>query len=159
LRYLNDGGRYLLEPRLSGVRPLSPKVKLKFGAGIYNQYLQLVATEGFSAGDFYVPIDETAPPSQSWQTVLGVEVQPSPEYRMSVEGYYTGLSTLVTLDNNTPPEQTGLTAADIFITGGKGYQTGVEFFVERRIGALTGWVGYTLGWTRRKVAEINDGKT
>ena len=51
------------------------------------------------------------------------------------------------------------TASDIFITGGRGYQTGVELFVERRIGALTGWVGYTLGWTRRTFSEVNDGKT
>jgi hypothetical protein len=159
VRYLNDGQRYLVEPRISGMRPLSPTTRLKFGAGLYNQYLQLVSTEGFSAGDFYVPIDETAPPSRSWQAVLGLEFQPMPEYRVSVEGYYTGLNALVLLDNNTPPERTDLTADDIFITGGTGYQTGVEVFVERRIGSLTGWLGYTLGWTRRTFAEVNDGKT
>jgi hypothetical protein len=159
LRYLNDGSRYLVEPRISGMRPLSPRLRLKFGAGLYNQYLQLVSTEGFSAGDFYVPIDETAPPSRSWQTVLGLELQPNPQYRLSVEGYYTGLNALVLLDNNTPPERTGLTAADIFFTGGQGYQTGVELFVERRMGAVTGWIGYTLGWTRRTFPEVNGGKT
>ena len=159
LRYLNDGARYLVEPRLSGVRPLTPELRLKFGAGIYHQYLQLVATEGFSAGDFYVPIDETAPPSRSWQSVLGLDWTPAPRYRVVVEGYYTGLSALVTLDNNSPPEPSGLTAQDIFITGGRGHQSGVEFFVERRIGAVTGWVGYTLGWTRRTFDEINGGKT
>ena len=159
LRYLNDGARYLVEPRLSGVRPLTPELRLKFGAGIYHQYLQLVATEGFSAGDFYVPIDETAPPSRSWQSVLGLDWTPVPRYRIAVEGYYTGLSALVTLDTNSPPEPSGLTAQDIFITGGRGHQSGVEFFVERRIGAVTGWVGYTLGWTRRTFGEINGGKT
>jgi hypothetical protein len=76
-----------------------------------------------------------------------------------VEGYYTGLNALVLLDNNTPPERTGLTAADIFFTGGQGYQTGVELFVERRMGAVTGWIGYTLGWTRRTFPEVNGGKT
>jgi hypothetical protein len=50
-----------------------------------------------------------------------------------------------------------LTAADIFYTDGAGYQTGVEVFAERRTGAVTGWVGYTLGWTRRKFAELNGG--
>ncbi len=148
-----------MEPRLSGVRPLTPELRLKFGAGIYHQYLQLVATEGFSAGDFYVPIDETALPSRSWQSVLGLDWTPVPRYRVVVEGYYTGLSALVTLDNNSPPEPSGLTAQDIFITGGRGHQSGVEFFVERRIGAVTGWVGYTLGWTRRTFDEINGGKT
>jgi len=158
LRYLDDGGRYLVEPRFSGVRPVSSKLKFKFGAGLYNQYLQLITTEGFSAGDFYVPIDETAPPSRSWQTVLGAECRPDPAYKLSVEGYYTGLNALVVLNNNQQPEATGLTAADIFFTGGHGYQTGVEFFVERRMGALTGWLGYTLGWTRRKFAQVNGGE-
>lgn len=158
LRYLEDGGRFLVEPRFSGVQPLSPQLRFKFGAGIYNQYLQLVTTEGFSAGDFYVPIDDTAPPSRSWQSVLGIEWLPTQQYKLSVEGYYTGLNDLVTLDTNTPPEQTGLTAQDIFHTGGDGYQTGAEFFVERRMGAVTGWVGYTLGWTRRQFAEVNEGQ-
>jgi hypothetical protein len=159
LRYLDDGGRFLAEPRLSGVRPLSGDMKVKFGAGVYNQYLQLVATEGFSAGDFYVPIDETAQPSRSWQSVLGFEWEPTQQYKVSLEGYYTGLSDLVMLDTDTPPERTGLTAEDIFYTGGEGYQTGAELFAERRTGAVTGWVGYTLGWTRRQFAEINHGKT
>jgi hypothetical protein len=156
-RYLDDGGRFLFEPRLSVVRPLRPQFRLKMGAGVYNQYLQLVTTEGFSAADFYVPIDDTAPPSRSWQTVLGFEWEPARQYKLSVEGYYTGLGDLVVLDDNSQPEATGLTAEDIFYTGGDGYQTGVELFAERRTGALTGWVGYTLGWTRRQFSELNQG--
>ncbi|MCK4775584.1 MAG: TonB-dependent receptor [Candidatus Krumholzibacteria bacterium] len=158
-RYLGDGGRFLFEPRFSGVRPVSPTVKLKLGAGIYNQYLQLVTTEGFSAADFYVPIDETATPSRSWQSVFGVEWTPEPKYKISVDLYYTGLSDLVVLNTRQQPEPTGLTAAEIFYTGGEGYQTGIELFAERRIGPLTGWIGYTLGWTRRRFDQINQGKT
>ena len=158
-RYLGDGGRFLFEPRFSGVRPVSPTVKLKLGAGIYNQYLQLVTTEGFSAADFYVPIDETATPSRSWQSVFGVEWMPEPKYKISVDLYYTGLSDLVVLNTRQQPEPTGLTAAEIFYTGGEGYQTGIELFAERRSGPLTGWIGYTLGWTRRRFDQINQGKT
>lgn len=156
-RYLEDGDRFMVEPRLAVVQPLSPVLRLKVGGGIYNQYLQLVSTEGFSASDFYVPIDETAPPSHSWQSVLGLEWEPHRQYKISVEGYYTGLGDLVTLDNNSQPEADGVTAENIFHTGGDGYQTGVEFFVERRTGALTGWLGYTLGWTRRQFSDLNQG--
>jgi len=156
-RYLEDGERFMVEPRLAVVQPLSPVLRLKVGGGVYNQYLQLVSTEGFSASDFYVPIDETAPPSHSWQAVLGLEWEPRRQYKMSIEGYFTGLEDLVTLDNNSQPEADGVTAENIFHTGGDGFQTGVEFFVERRTGALTGWIGYTLGWTRRQFAELNQG--
>jgi hypothetical protein len=158
-RHLFDGHRWLVEPRISGVRPVTGDVRLKFGAGIYNQYLQLVTTEGFSASDFYVPIDASAPPSRSWQSVLGVEWTPQGQkYKLSAEVYYVGLSDLVSLDTNSPPEKTGLTAEQIFYTGGTGYQTGLELFLEKRIGALRGWVGYTLGWTRRQFDELNRGE-
>ena len=156
-RYLDDGRRFMVEPRLSVVQPVSPVFRLKVGGGIYNQYLQLVSTEGFSAADFYVPIDDTAPPSRSWQTVLGLEWEPVGQYKLTIEGYYTGLGDLVTLDTNSQPEPDGVTAENIFHTGGDGFQTGVEFFAERRTGALTGWIGYTLGWTRRQFADLNQG--
>ena len=66
---------------------------------------------------------------------------------------------LVLLDTNNPPGQTGLTAEEIFYTGGEGYQTGIEIFAERKKGSLTGWAGYTLGWTRRQFTAINEGKS
>ena len=59
-RYITDGDRSLLEPRISFSRQVRPDLRLKIGGGVYNQYLQLVSTEGFSAGDFYLPIDESA---------------------------------------------------------------------------------------------------
>jgi len=65
----------------------------------------------------------------------------------------------VSLDNNTPEGQEEFTANDLFFTGGSGYATGVEFFAHRRIGRVTGWVGYTLGWSRRTFAELNGGET
>lgn len=47
---------------------------------------------------------------------------------------------------------------DVFYTGGTGYATGAEVFLQRRTGRLTGWIGYTLGWTRRTFPELNQGR-
>jgi hypothetical protein len=44
-------------------------------------------------------------------------------------------------------------------TSGRGEAYGVEFFFEKKVGVLTGWVGYTLAWTRRTFAELNGGRT
>ena len=41
---------------------------------------------------------------------------------------------------------------------GKGWSYGAEFFVNKTKGRLTGWVGYTLSWTWRKFATLNEGK-
>lgn len=153
------GQRTFLEPRLAAAQDVGSGVVVKAGAGITNQVLQLVASEGFSGSDFYLPIDATAPPGRSIQSILGVEWSPSRRYRTSIEGYYTHLDDVVVFDNESTSDPSATTSQDLFVTGGEGYAAGVELFMERRIGALTGWFGYTLGWTRRRFDEINEGKT
>lgn len=157
--YIDDGERWLLEPRAALAQALRPNLRVKLGGGIYHQYLQLVATEAVAAVDFYVPLDETAPIGNSWQVVAGVDWEPEPAVQFSVEGYYTGLENLVSLDNTTAVNEDVENASDLFYLGGDGYATGVEFFLRRNFGSVTGWVGYTLGWTRRSFPEIEDGKT
>jgi hypothetical protein len=159
VRYLDDGERVRVEPRWSASRRLAPRWRLKLGGGIYYQYLQLVSTEGFSAADFYVPIDATADPGRSFQTVLGVEWTPGAAYEVSVEGYYTDLSDLVQFNTDVSGDSEDTDAADLFYTGGEGYASGVELFVHRRRGNLTGWIGYTLGWTRRTFSDLNQGES
>jgi hypothetical protein len=157
-RYLSDGERVRLEPRLSVRQEIGDRWVGRLGGGIYHQVLQLVSTEGFSGTDFYLPIDETARPSRSWQVVAGLEFTPRRSWRTTVEAYYTGLEDLVVLDNRVSADQSETTAEDVFVTGGTGWASGVELFVERRAGPLTGWIGYTLGWTRRTFDELNGGR-
>ncbi|MBM3263912.1 MAG: TonB-dependent receptor [candidate division Zixibacteria bacterium] len=147
-----------IEPRLSVSHYLTENLRVKTAAGVYHQYLQLITTEGFSGGDFWVPLDSTVTPGRSWQTVTGLEWEPSERYSASIEGYYTGLSHLVMLDNTTTVDGASTRSKDIFKTDGKGYASGVELFLQRRTGAVTGWIGYTLGLTRRKFAGLNGGK-
>ena len=90
--------------------------------------------------------------------MTGLEWSPEPEWQATVEAYYTGLSNLVLLDNRVPADQSSAQAADVFITDGTGWASGVELFVQRRAGALTGWLGYGLGWTRRTFGELNGGR-
>lgn len=158
LRYFSDGDRFLVEPRLSISDRLTDTTRWKFGAGLYNQYLQLISTEGFAAGDFYVPIDETTRPSRSTQGVVGLTWEPTLEYEFSAETYFTDLDNLVLFDKNAPQGQNSLTAEDLFVTGGTGWASGLELFAQKRTGALTGWVGYTLGWTRRTFEDVNEGE-
>jgi hypothetical protein len=159
LRYITDGSRFYVEPRLSASYAVDEAVRIKFGAGLYNQYVQLIATEGFSGTDLYVPIDASAKPGRSVQTVLGVEWKASPTYELSAETYYTDLDHLVEFDSNVPADQEGFTADDLFVTDGTGYATGLELFAQRRRGRVTGWVGYGLGWSRRRFDTLNAGKS
>ena len=155
--YFSVGDRMHFTPRLSLSRALSDKIRVKAAAGMYRQYLQLITTEGFSGGDFWVPLDSSVEPGRSYQGVIGTEWDPSRRYQLSVEAYYTDLANLVVLDTAVAVDSEDTRSDDIFKSGGSGWASGVEFFLQRRTGALTGWVGYTLGWTRRTFPELNSG--
>jgi hypothetical protein len=158
-RYFSAGQGVLFEPRFSLSRPVTEQVRLKLGGGLYHQYVQLVSTEGFSAADFYVPIDRTAKPGRSYQGTAAIDWEPSIEYQLGVESYFTLLRDVVMLDDRAPNDQSAMTAEEMFVTGGRGWSAGWEIFAQRRTGSLTGWIGYTLGWTRRTFPELNDGNS
>ncbi len=155
--YYSEREKIDLEPRISVSHRLPDGLRLKAGGGRYHQYLQLITTEGFSGGDFWVPLDGSVTPGQAWHYVLGVSWDPSPDYRLSLESYYQRLRNLVVVDNTRAVGSDETRSEDVFITGGRGYATGVEAFAERLSGRLTGWIGYTLGWTRRRFPELNQG--
>ena len=156
--YFSVGDRLHFMPRLSLSRALSDNIRVKAAAGMYRQYLQLITSEAFSGGDFWVPLDDTVEPGRSYQGVVGTEWNPSKRYQLSVEAYYTDLANLVVLDNAVAVDSESTRSEDIFKSGGRGWASGVEVFLQRRTGALTGWIGYTLGWTRRTFSELNRGR-
>ena len=156
--YFSVGDRLHFTPRMSLSHALSDKIRIKAAAGMYRQYLQLVTTEAFSGGDFWMPLDSSVEPGRSYQGVVGTEWDPSRRYQLSVETYYTDLANLVVLDNAVAADSDDTRSDDIFKSGGSGWASGVEVFLQRRTGAFTGWVGYTLGWTRRTFPELNGGR-
>jgi hypothetical protein len=157
--YYEEGGRLSVNPRLSLSRVLQEGWRVKLAGGSYRQYLQLVSTEGFSGSDVWVSLDETVEPGRSLQVVSGLEWEPSGKYRVSLESYYTDLANLVVIDQEAEENGEQATSEDVFKTGGKGYATGLELFAEKRRGRLSGWLGYTLGWTRRTFQEIDGGRS
>ncbi len=156
--YFSIGDRWHFAPRLALSQALSDKVRVKAGGGVYRQHLQLITTEAFSGGDFWVPLDSTVEPGRSYQAVTGVEWTLSPRYQLSVDAYYTALDNLVTVDTELPDDNEDTHSEAVFKSGGTGWARGVEVFLQRRTGALTGWIGYALGWTRRTFPELNDGQ-
>lgn len=156
--YYEEGSRWALNPRASISHLLQDNVRVKLAGGRYQQFLQLVSAEGFSGGDSWVPLDETVEPGRSWQIVSGIEWDTSPGTRLSSEVYYTDLANLVVLDDEAEENREQSTSEDVFKTGGTGYATGWEVFAEKRDGRLRGWLGYTLGWTRRTFPEVDEGR-
>lgn len=154
----SQGKRTALMPRISVSQPLNEYWRIKAAGGTYRQYMQLITTEGFSGGNQWVPLDETVPAGHSRQLTAGLEWEPSRRYKLSLEGYHTDLSGLVVLDNNASVDNRASTSDAIFMADGTGYAAGLEVFAEKRTGRLRGWVGYTLGRTRRTFDEVDAGR-
>lgn len=148
-------GNYLrLAPRVSLEYRPSDRIRLQGAYGRYNQFLTLVSNEAFTGFDVWLTADEGVPPAYGNQYVLGAKTIPWEGYGFDVELYYRSMKNLFE-PNPFLPDQAGLPYEDIFRFG-KGYAYGTELFFERRIGRLTGFVGYTFSVTRRKFPNFNE---
>ncbi len=144
-----------IDPRITVRYILNTDITFKASYGIYHQYLKLATNPLFSAFDLWLPVDSTQGPSKANQYVLGISTAPFADFTLDVETYYKDFTNVVEVRPNII---TGSKLSDIFFVG-SGYAYGIEFFLQKRIGELTGWIGYTLAYSRRTFPEINDGAT
>lgn len=77
-------------------------------------------------------------------------------YEWTIEGYYKWMKNeLDYLDGK------GFSTAieiERLLASGKGKAYGLEMQLNRKKGPLTGWINYTLSWSKRKIADINEGR-
>jgi hypothetical protein len=150
---INSKSEIGIDPRLSARYILNDAVTLKASVGVYHQYLKLASNPNLSFFDIWLPVDSTQSPSKALQYILGVSTLPYEGYTFDVETYYKDMSNLVELRPNII---SGGKLSDIFFVGtGRAY--GIEFFLQKQTGDLTGWLGYTLAWTKRTFPDINHG--
>ena len=160
LAYFSRGNRWLPEPRASFSYQVAEDVAVKGAFAVANQFVHLLVLNGFSLpNDTWFPTTETINPESAVQYVLGVETQLfDKEYFFSVEGYYKSLRNLYEFRDDVQLTVLGA-PSESQLTTGTGQAYGAEFFLNKRMGALTGWIGYTLSWTERTFPELNNGKT
>ncbi len=152
-----DGKTYTsLQPRLGMRYLLNNDVALKASFSTMAQYINLLTFEGLSLPtDLWVPSTEKIKPQKSWQAALGVAKTFNDKYEVSVEGFYKEMKNVVSykegssflgdLDNNWESK----------ITQGEGKSYGAEFFIQKKKGKTTGWIGYTLSWNNRRFDDFN----
>jgi outer membrane cobalamin receptor len=144
-------------PRLSARYALDENTSLKASAGLYYQYLNAVPVgdvNGFSPFDVWVPVNEKMKPGRSADLVLGIDAHPFDDYQLTVETYYKKYSDILYWIGEPTTEKN----IDKLFYVGRGNAYGIETFLQKRIGSLTGSVGYTLAWTQRSFPQLNHGK-
>jgi hypothetical protein len=145
---------YGLEPRLNMVFEMSKKSSVKASVSYNNQYIHLVSN---SSSTF--PTDIWTPSSMDVKPQKGFEV--STGYfrnfldnmiETSVEIYYKKMFNQIEYKDGYV-QDIGRDIEWDFVFG-EGQSYGVEFFINKAIGKLTGWVGYTYSKTTRHFPEL-----
>lgn len=149
-----------LEPRISGRWMLRDKSSIKAGYSYNYQYVHLTSLSAVSLPtDIWYPTTSKAKPQQGWQASLGYFRNfLDNKFETSVELYYKGMKNLIEYKEGALPGDNVNDNTDNLLVFGVGWSYGAEFFVKKRVGDFTGWIGYTWSKTERKFADLNDGE-
>lgn len=141
------------DPRLAARLQVNDWIALKGSWGIFHQYLRLASAPDFSFFDTWLPTDGTVPAGRSHHYIFAVETEPFTGFNFNVDMYYKSLFNINELRNN----QTRANSVDDVFYIGNGEAYGVEFFLQKKMGQLTGWIGYGLGWVFAEFDSVNRG--
>ena len=161
------------EPRLAMSYNFLPNLALKASYAMMSQSMILLSTSTIGLPtDLWVPVTETIRPQRSQQVALGLHYDlKKPRLSFSIEGYYKKMDNILAYKEGSSyfidMIETILdeSAFSNFqskwtdnVTSGQGWSYGVEFLVRKEVGKFTGWIGYTLSWTKQQFDELNFGK-
>ncbi|MBS1569284.1 MAG: TonB-dependent receptor, partial [Bacteroidetes bacterium] len=149
-----------LEPRLSARYTLDKNNSLKAGVNRNLQYVHLASYSSIGLPtDTWIPSGKNVKPQEAVQYALGWfrDIQDR-QYEGSIEVYYKDMLHQIEYAEGATPDQGGNANYDAMLVFGKGWSYGAEFFLKKRLGKLTGWVGYTWSKTERKFPDVNNGE-
>jgi hypothetical protein len=149
---------HALQPRLSARYLLNRDWAIKMSYARMQQYIHLLTnnTVGLPT-DLWVPSTANLKPEYSHQASLGVAKTLVKKYLFTVEGYYKLMQGVLDYKNGATFYNT-YEAWYNKVEAGLGRSYGLEVFLQRKVGKLTGWVAYTLSKTDRKFPTINFGE-
>ncbi len=157
--YFQDGKYFALEPRLQVAYNIIGNVKLTSSFSVAHQFLHLIVRNDINLPtDLWFPSTATTAPEKSTQGELGFETTfgEHDSYLLQVEGYYKDMRNLYEYKDTAKFSLIGAPLESQF-TSGRGEAYGMEVFVNKRVGDFTGWLGYTLSWTKLYFDELNNG--
>jgi outer membrane receptor for ferrienterochelin and colicin len=147
------------QPRLNWIYKLTNQWSVKATAVKMNQYIHLLANSNLGLPtDLWVPVTRRIPPQRSYQFSGGIAYNHDRSLEASFEVYYKDLHNVIEYTQGAGFGTTANNWQDIVATG-RGKTYGAEWLLQKNKGKLTGLFSYTLSWSRRKFADLNDGKS
>jgi hypothetical protein len=147
---------YNWEPRLSMSYMLNNRASVKMGYARNTQNLHLMSNStGGSPTDQWIGNSYNIKPEIADQVSIGFSKNIKDNaWELGTEAYYKTMQNQIDYrdgaDINTVPD------IESELLFGKGRAYGLEILLKKKKGALTGWIGYTLSKTERKIEGINN---
>ena len=156
-----EGTSYLsLQPRLSTRYLLPGDWALKGSYAWMYQPIHLLTNSSVGLPtDLWVSSTAEVPPEQAHQATLGLARSfREREYEVRLEGYGKLMRGLIEYEQGAAFSLATDTNWEEQVQTGRGWSYGAEVLLRRTRGKTTGWLSYTLSWTRRQFDALNGGE-
>lgn len=147
-----------LEPRFAVNYLLNEVSSIKAGYSRNAQNLHLLqnVTSG-SPTDLWIPSSNNVRPQLSDQFSIGYFRNfKKDSYEFSAETYYKALQNQIDYKDGAELNFNESVESELLFGEGRAY--GIEFYLKKKTGRLTGWLSYTLSRIENKVEGINNGE-
>jgi hypothetical protein len=146
------------EPRVSFLYRLPNQASIKLSYTRTIQYLHLATTSAATfPSDLWVPSSKLIKPGIAEQIAAGYFKDfGNGMYEMNVEAYYKTMSNQIEFKPGAQLLLNQNLEGEMIFGSGKAY--GLELFLQKKTGRLTGWIGYTLSRAERTFPGMNEGK-
>jgi hypothetical protein len=144
------------EPRISARFLVDSLTSIKVSYTLNYQYLHQISMATVSLPtDVWMPSTSFIKPQIGHQVSLGVFRNFYKNmFEAYIDAYYKQMNNLTEYKDGLDFSSLQLNQ-DQILTQGKGYSWGIEFFLQKNRGWFTGFIGYTLSFTKRKFPELN----
>ncbi len=148
-----------VEPRLNMRFKLAEYTSIKASVTLNYQYLHQIPMSTISLPvDVWMPSTDILKPQTCVQTSLGIYQNFYKNmFEAYIDGYYKKMYNLAEYRDGLAFSSLKINPDQMY-TFGEGYSAGVEFFLRKSKGRFTGFVGYTLSYTKRYFSELNGGE-
>ena len=159
--YNVEGTSYFsLQPRVSARYSLKDNLSFKAGYAEMNQNIHLLSNGMFSLPtDLWLPVTDKIKPISSKQISFGTFYQLKKGINVGIELYYKKLYDVIDYKDGVSSFSNSEKWEEK-VSQGNGKAYGVEFNLQKNVGDITGWISYTLSWSKRQYpdGQINNGK-
>lgn len=158
--YVNDTVFFFPEPRVLVNYLTDKSYSIKASYSRMQQNIHLLSNSGTGMPtDLWLPTTRKIIPEKADQFALGFAKSLKDNmFELSIETYYKSMKNLISLKEGSSFSGVLADWENSVENDGIGVSYGIEFFIQKKSGRTTGWIGYTLSKTTRQFENINNGK-